>query len=151
MDLRQHGIAAECKGTCAWLLEHPKYRTWLKQFPGLLWIKGKPGAGKSTIMKYALREEMKKQVREYTVASFFFHGRGVSIQQTALGLFRSLLHQILTQIPSLLSEFQPIFQKKLETQGEPGRTGTGMRTSSKNSSSRVSPKRDTEYESSSTL
>ena len=119
MDLRQHDIAAECKGTCAWLLKHPKYCTWLKQFPGLLWIKGKPGAGKSTIMKYALREEMKKQVREYAVASFFFHGRGVSMQQTALGLFRSLLHQILTQIPSLLSEFQPIFQKKLETQGEP--------------------------------
>jgi ankyrin repeat protein len=119
MDLRQHDITEECDGTCAWLLEHPKYCNWLKQFPALLWIKGKPGAGKSTLMKYALRETKKQQVPDYTVASFFFHGRGASMQRTALGLFRSLLHQILTQIRPLLSEFQSMFQEKLEARGKP--------------------------------
>src|SRR5437762_2502178 len=110
MNLRQYDITGECKGTCAWLLAHPKYRTWLNQFPGLLWIKGKPGAGKSTLIKYALRETEKQQPLDYTVASFFFHGRGTSIQRTALGLFRSLLHQILIKIRPLLSEFQSMFQ-----------------------------------------
>jgi ankyrin repeat protein len=119
MDLRQHDITAESKGTCGWLLGHPKYRTWLDQFPGLLWIKGKPGAGKSTLMKYALRGTKKQPCLGYAVASFFFHGRGVPMQRTVLGLFRSLLHQILSQIDPLLSELQSIFEEKLKTQGEP--------------------------------
>jgi len=119
MDLRQHDIPAECEGTCAWLLQHSKYCTWLKQFPGLLWIKGKPGAGKSTLLKYALRKMKKEKLPDYTIASFFFHGRGAYMQRTALGLFRSLLYQILTQIRPLLFEFQLMFQERLETQGEP--------------------------------
>jgi ankyrin repeat protein len=120
MDLRRLGISEECKGTCAWLLKDSKYCTWMEKFPRLLWIKGKPGTGKSTLMKYALKmEEPKQQPPDYNVASFFFHGRGKPMQQNVLGLFRSLLHQILFQIPHLLSEFQSIFQKKLKTQGNP--------------------------------
>ncbi len=53
------------------------------------------------------------------VASFFFHGRGAPIRESPLGLLRSLLHQILEQIPDLLSEFNSLFKKKRETLGEP--------------------------------
>lgn len=52
------------------------------------------------------------------VASFFFHGRGVGIQKPPLGLSLSLLYQILDQIPDLLPEFNSIFDKKCETEGE---------------------------------
>ena len=126
MNLRQCGIAEECKGTCVWLLDHDEYRTWIEQSPGLLWIKGNPGTGKSTLMKYALETEKPKQLPpDYTVVSYFFHGRGTPLQRSALGLFRSLLHQILTQIPPLLSKFQSMFQSRFQkepkTQGKPGK------------------------------
>src|SRR5271155_3673319 len=125
MWLRRNEIKDEASDTCAWLLRHPSYSTWLGQHQGLLWIKGKPGAGKSTLLKYALRElsrELKQQLspKKLVVASFFFHGRGLDIQKTPLGLFRSLLHQILSQIPDWLSEFSSIYKERCETKEKPG-------------------------------
>lgn len=121
--MRANGIKNEASKTCAWLLEHKHYTTWLDQDQELLWIKGKPGAGKSTLMKYALQHSKERASRtELVIASFFFHGGGVPLQRNPLGLFRSLLHQVLDQIPELLSKFYSIFKKKCETQGEPGKT-----------------------------
>ncbi|KXS99857.1 hypothetical protein AC578_4468 [Pseudocercospora eumusae] len=56
------------------------------------------------------------------VASFFFHRRGDSLQRTTLGLFRSLLHQILLQDRELLSEFMSVtrFQQRCDNEGEVG-------------------------------
>ena len=121
MSLRRNEIKDEASDTCSWLLTHPSYLTWLGQHQGLLWIKGKPGAGKSTLLKYAL-QELKQQLspKKLVVASFFFHGRGLDIQKTPLGLFRSLLHQILSQIPDWLSEFSLIYKKRYKTEGTPG-------------------------------
>jgi adenylylsulfate kinase-like enzyme len=44
-------------GTCVWLSEHPKYRQWLTQSGATpLWIKGKPGSGKTTLKTYLVHE-----------------------------------------------------------------------------------------------
>ena len=119
MNLRLNDIKDEAFDTCAWLLKHKNYTTWLSQHQGLLWIKGKPGAGKSTLLKYALRKcKQHASPKKLVVASFFFHGRGADMQKTPLGLFRSLLHQILDQIPDWLSEFSSIFKKRCENEGE---------------------------------
>lgn len=121
MWLRENEIKDEASATCAWLLRHSSYSTWLSQRQGLLWVKGNPGVGKSTLLKYALRElKQHPSPEKLVVASFFFHGRGVDIQKTPLGLFRSLLHQILDQIPDWLSEFSSIYKKRCETEGKPG-------------------------------
>ncbi|KAF4502459.1 pfs domain containing protein [Fusarium agapanthi] len=55
---RRLGVEVAHEETCEWLLEDPVYQRWLDrskliQHHGFLWIKGKPGAGKSTIMKFA--------------------------------------------------------------------------------------------------
>ncbi|KAJ5988287.1 hypothetical protein N7481_003497 [Penicillium waksmanii] len=54
--------------TCQWFLSHPGYKAWLDPENltdrGFLWISGKPGAGKSTIMKFVY-SKMKKQARMY--------------------------------------------------------------------------------------
>ncbi|KAH0538071.1 hypothetical protein FGG08_005333 [Glutinoglossum americanum] len=122
MDERGNDIESEASETCAWILTHKNYTTWLGQHRGLLWIKGKPGAGKSTLLKYALRKgKQRAPLNKLIVASFFFHGRGAPIQKSPLGLFRSLLHQILDQVPNLLSEFSSIFKERCKTKGEPGR------------------------------
>jgi ankyrin repeat protein len=122
MDLRRNDIGCAADKTCAWFLKHQNYSTWLGQRHGLLWVKGKPGAGKSTVMETALCN-VERQASEdgLIVASFFFHGRGSHMQRSPIGLFRSLLHQILRKIPPLLSKFCLEFKRKRETQGEAGK------------------------------
>lgn len=50
MDMRKADIALAHRKTCDWLFETPEYRMWLdddvfRTYNGVLWIKGKPGAG----------------------------------------------------------------------------------------------------------
>jgi ankyrin repeat protein len=92
--------------TCEWFLRSYCYLDWIdsskvNEHTGLLWIKGKPGAGKSTLMKFAL-SQAEKVMGEEVVLSFFFHARGIDLQKSTVGLYRSLLWQILERLPSLI-------------------------------------------------
>ena len=112
MDQREYLVESAATKTCTWLLSHEKYTAWLAQPHTLLWIVGKPGAGKSTLIRYALQ---KSSSNNDVVATFFFYGRGSDLQKSACGMFRSLLHQLLDQIPEFLSKFILICNKKRET------------------------------------
>ncbi|PYH31536.1 uncharacterized protein BO87DRAFT_418040 [Aspergillus neoniger CBS 115656] len=99
--------------TCTWVLERPEYKTWmsgedLKSHGGFFWIKGKPGAGKSTLMKHLL-SKAKQTGKDTIISSFFFHAQGVDLERSTVGMYRSLLHQLLssTAVPS--SAKQPYF------------------------------------------
>ncbi|KAF2184913.1 hypothetical protein K469DRAFT_633216, partial [Zopfia rhizophila CBS 207.26] len=126
MNDRPNNIAQAAEGTsegtCKWLLGHQTYRDWVSHHRGLLWIKGKPGSGKSTLLRYALRNVQAEHGAEdrTLILSFFFHGRGSELQRTPLGLFRSLLHQLLSQIPSALSDIVETFKYRQKTIGTPG-------------------------------
>ena len=118
MRWRKNDVADPAPATCAWLVQHRTYHKWLDQGYGLLWIKGHPGTGKSTVLKHAL-ETAEQFVNEGTIlASFFFHGRGAPIQKNVLGLFRSLLHQILQQNRDLLSKLTHLYGMRCQTDGE---------------------------------
>ena len=122
MHWRKNDVADPAPATCAWLVQHRTYRQWLDKGHGLLWIKGNPGTGKSTVLKHALEivEQFAKQ--KSILASFFFHGRGAPLQKSTLGLFRSLLHQILQQNRVLLSKFTRLYKTRCKTDGEFGKT-----------------------------
>ena len=109
MNDRFHEITKPASNTCAWLLQHKSYCTWLDENSDLLCIKGKPGAGKSTLMKFAIEE---RTFQTPVLASFFFHARGTELQNTRVGLYRSLIHQLLLQVSSLRSDFREYYQKK---------------------------------------
>ena len=114
MGNRSKDICVAAEGTCEWLLRHDTYRSWVTCDRGLLWIKGKPGLGKSTLLRYALDNVMVASNIASNVGanpfvlSFFFHSRGVELQRTRLGLLRSLLHQLLSRddLPGLVATFQ---------------------------------------------
>ncbi|MCJ1345407.1 hypothetical protein MMC31_003614 [Peltigera leucophlebia] len=113
MNNRGIDIEQAADGTCIWLFAHKTYRQWLFQDQGLLWISGKPGSGKSTLMKYVLQAIQQGESMSFSkpvTLSFFFHGRGVELQKTPLGLFRSLLHQLLKKFPAPLYEVVQTFQ-----------------------------------------
>jgi hypothetical protein len=52
---------------------------------------------------------------ESAVISFFFNARGNQLERSPLGLFRSLLHQLLQRRRHLLSAFLPKFRAKRDT------------------------------------
>jgi hypothetical protein len=54
------------------------------------------------------------------VLSFFFQGSGHELQRTPLGLYRSLLYQVLRQVPDVLPDLLEAFEQKLREKGEPG-------------------------------
>ncbi|CAH0028151.1 unnamed protein product [Clonostachys rhizophaga] len=92
--------------TCRWFLSHPSYKAWLdasqlKQHHGLLWVCGKPGAGKSTLMKFVHSTLVTKHYGHQVIASFFFNARGESLEKSVSGMYRSLLLQFLEGYPDL--------------------------------------------------
>jgi hypothetical protein len=86
--------------TIEWLLPYETYRAWVEA-GGLLWIIGKPGAGKLTLLRYAFDHiAVASSIGSRAlIFSFFFHNRGVDLQKTPLGLSGSLLHQLLSCVP----------------------------------------------------
>jgi ankyrin repeat protein len=122
MNSRSLDIDAAAEGTCGWLLRHQAFKSWASCDRGLLWIKGKPGSGKSTLLRYVLEHaiEIPNTGEGALILSFFFHGRGSELQKTPLGLFRSLLHQLLRQVPEALTDLMATFQKWCESVGKAG-------------------------------
>ncbi|KAF0328837.1 pfs domain-containing protein [Colletotrichum asianum] len=106
IDSRHSTIKTAHSKTCQWLLKHPDYVRWLNvsefiNHHGILWIRGKPGAGKSTIMKYAFSRAGWKTANNAAVISFFFNARGGSLEKSTEGMHRSLLLQLLEKLPEL--------------------------------------------------
>lgn len=118
-------IATAANGTCQWLFLHETYKRWAFSDRGLLCIIGTPGSGKSTLLRYALNHisEAPNIDNQALVLSFFFHGRGTELQKTELGLFRSLLHQLLCEVPNALLDLANTFEKKRKEIGHPGDEG----------------------------
>jgi len=121
MNDRPNDIEHAAEGTCKWLPEHGTYKHWAACPRGLLWIKGKPGSGKSTLLRYALSKvaAIPNFQEGALVLSFFFHGRGAELQRTPLGFFRSLLHQLLPQVPDALPDLVETFRRRLKEIGKP--------------------------------
>ncbi|KAL6409850.1 Pfs, NACHT and Ankyrin domain protein [Ilyonectria robusta] len=118
IDTRRSNIKANHAKTCQWLLTHPDYLDWLDsekavEHHGFLWIKGKPGAGKSTIMNFAYTQATQDKANK--VIAFFFNARGDSLERSTTGMYRSLLFQLLNTLPRLLEVFdEPEHKDKLD-------------------------------------
>jgi ankyrin repeat protein len=105
IDARYGTIKNAHAKTCKWLLRKSEHTEWLdptrlSSHHGFLWIKGKPGTGKSTLMKYAFTKASKSRKGNIVIA-FFFNARGEILEKTIIGMYRSLLLQLLEKIPTL--------------------------------------------------
>ena len=116
---REEQISDASEGTCRWIFDssddqesEPRpwsnFRKWLETENGVYWISGKPGSGKSTLMKYILNSDCTSRLlanwekgTDLIVISFFFWNPGMALQKSCTGLLRSLLYQIATQWPAL--------------------------------------------------
>jgi len=81
---------------------------WLRGDSSTYWINGKAGSGKSTLMAHILHEkglrdnlEIWSRGNEVHVLTFFFWRAGSYLQKTVSGMLRSLLYQLLEEVPSV--------------------------------------------------
>ncbi|EQB45212.1 hypothetical protein CGLO_15945 [Colletotrichum gloeosporioides Cg-14] len=105
IDARQMTIKRAHAKTCKWVLKSSQYLDWLDHTKrdthhGFLWIKGKPGTGKSTLMKFA-STNYRKKMQQSTLITFFFNARGERLEKSTLGMYRSLLFQLIDGFPQL--------------------------------------------------
>ena len=77
---------------------------WLKYDSGIFWIKGKPGCGKSTLMKFITDHTKLYQyakvwagAKPLFIASFYFWNSGSHLQKSIAGMYRTLLCKILIE------------------------------------------------------
>lgn len=91
-----------------------RFSQWLSQKSGIFWVTGKPGSGKSTLMKYIANHPQTKESlaalaapKTVVLASHYFWSPGTTMQKCYEGLLRSILHGILSKVPELISRACP--------------------------------------------
>ncbi|MCJ1334366.1 hypothetical protein MMC10_011075, partial [Thelotrema lepadinum] len=86
-----------------------RFGEWLEDGNGFFWISGKPGSGKSTLMKFVADAPETQsfllkwaQTKRIVLVSHYFWSAGSPMQRSQEGLLRTLLHDILAQVPQLI-------------------------------------------------
>ncbi|POS71851.1 hypothetical protein DHEL01_v209759 [Diaporthe helianthi] len=129
MDARRDQIKDAERNTFNWLLRQDSIpyghddleislRKWLATGTGVYHITGKPGSGKSTLMKLVgesdkshetLQKWARRGQKQLITANFFTWKAADSnlLQNRVEGMIRTLIHQILTHKPELMSKVFP--------------------------------------------
>ncbi|GAB1316808.1 NACHT domain-containing protein [Madurella fahalii] len=126
MNGRTNTITERHPGTFQWIFqgdgardgEHdarstprwPRFSTWLESDERLYWISGKPGSGKSTLIKFLVSaEETRVRLDKWRpgtrILSHFFWAAGTDLQKNIKGMLCSLLYQSLWGSTSRREEF----------------------------------------------
>lgn len=90
------------------------FTDWLESNGSIYWITGKPGSGKSTLMKFINNDPRTvAHLQDWTSGSeliqagWFFWNSGTTIQMSRMGLLQALLYQCLEQHPKLMAQVFP--------------------------------------------
>ncbi|KAF3764593.1 hypothetical protein M406DRAFT_260125, partial [Cryphonectria parasitica EP155] len=82
---------------------------WLKEGDGFFWVTGKPGSGKSTLMKFIADHPTTLTVlsrwshpKRPVLASHYFWSAGTPMQKSQQGLLQTLLYGIFRQLPDIM-------------------------------------------------
>ncbi|OAL43080.1 hypothetical protein IQ07DRAFT_473640, partial [Pyrenochaeta sp. DS3sAY3a] len=77
-------------------------------------VNGKPGSGKSTLMKFLVRHKATKEAlrqwsqgKDLLIPSYYFWNQGTPLQKSFTGMLRSLLHTVLQAYPDLIPAVFP--------------------------------------------
>ena len=113
---RHEDIPEAHSDTFAWIFGRSepsgstKFVDWLERGEDVFWISGRPGSGKSTLMKFiddspSTRTHLTNWAgrKSIFIASHYFWSAGLPIQRSQEGLLRSLLYSLLSQIPKMIA------------------------------------------------
>lgn len=129
MDQRYETIPIAHTNTFSWIFRKDakgswdSFVDWLETGENIYWMNGKAASGKSTLMRYVLEnEQLHTHLNIWrgsfllATAKFYFWATGSKIQKSQIGLFRSILHQILYHSPSLIRDAFPDLLARLPNQ-----------------------------------
>lgn len=108
-------LAPEHDGTLEWVWDKNSlaFAQWLRSGQGVYWITGRPGSGKSTLMKYLVKndERLKAQLGESLfIIKYFFDFRASSTAKSIEGLLRSLIWQLLRSCKASFESVISVYQ-----------------------------------------
>lgn len=135
MRRRRFNVVAAHLKTCEWVFQDyapeqdgEKKRLllsdWLKNRSGHFWLQGKPGSGKSTLMKFICGNSKTRDLlnswassaqKRLVTAEFFFWHSGSPLEKSQEGLLRSLLFGILSKCPDLIDEMRSGLVRDLDS------------------------------------
>jgi len=121
IDDRRSQIARAHSSTFEWIFNpdqvelsdggRPTFDKWLQSNEGVYWVTGKPGSGKSTLMKWICSHEKTKDLlqswvggHQLVIASHFFWCAGTDLQKSQAGLLQSLLFNALRGYPKIIPQ-----------------------------------------------
>ena len=113
-NTRYGKISEEHKGSLKWLWTKQEYLAWSSTSSSdLLLVEGKPGSGKSTLMKYIQRSFMQQELHgKQIVASFYYSYREGEQQTNHSNMLRSILYDILNQNETFFFHFQRSYRER---------------------------------------
>ena len=123
---RYDSITEAHEKTFAWIFEDPGpgFITWLREGRQVYWIRGKPGSGKSTLMKFLFEDQRTRDCirsastcRDHMMVDFYFHDRGSALQESFSGLLRGILFQLLSHFQELIPSILPMYNASLSLGG----------------------------------
>ena len=121
---RQRNINPAQAYTFEWIFSESKigFLDWLHGEGGIFWITGKPGSGKSTLMKFLMgnpkvktelsTRELHHHSKEPIIVGYFLDFNSGTLARSISGILRSLLWQVLQIQPALISTVLPRYRKK---------------------------------------
>ncbi|KAK1753395.1 hypothetical protein QBC47DRAFT_268160, partial [Echria macrotheca] len=116
---RERSIDAAFASTFDWVYCDPteydkpwdNFDSFLLKDASTYWVTGKPGSGKSTLIKYiaensSTTEKLNAWAQDHDlfVAQHYFSYRASELQRSEIGMLRSLLHQILQDQPDFIKQ-----------------------------------------------
>lgn len=106
--MRHANIPEAYTNTLQWIYDSTLAH-WLREKDGMFWVSGKPGSGKSTLMKFmahhhATRSRLQAWAdsQPLVIASHYFWSAGTSMQKSQQGLLQSLLFDIFKSCPKCI-------------------------------------------------
>lgn len=102
--------ATATPGTGQWLLQSQEFRSRMESgHNSIFWISGRPGSGKTVLSKFLFEQSKNTtiDISRNTALYFSFDWAQNIASKTAGVILRSFIFQILSQVPSSMSDFIP--------------------------------------------
>lgn len=120
---REYRVSTAHENTFHWIFAGPNRRhirkwclfaPWLRSPERVYWITGRPGSGKSTLMKFLSKDPRTRDNLSvwaadlpFVTAHFYFWNSGSQVQMSHHGFYRTVAHAILSKKPSLVPQALP--------------------------------------------
>ena len=100
----------------------PGFVDWLRNGKDIFWISGKPGSGKSTLMKHLFEDPRTSShlshdtSKKVVMLRYFFHELGQTPEKQFRGFLSAVLLQLIDNFPDVAALAIPVFKQECDTE-----------------------------------